>query len=277
MKSMMAAMLFGVLAGGVQADEAVKVTPIRLTETRVKSLVKEKSFYTPESELKLLLHVEGKTVNDAVSYGKIEFEQAVDDTGASLKPKKKGGMFSSGSDDDWKAVNEGMAGFGRDEDEPGFRLELELAPAARKATRISRLKGKIPVLAGGEAKTVKADKLKAMMGKTIEDPVLAKAGFKVRVLDPKKKEGSGFFSMGGENSVPIEVKGDLNAIKDMDIVDAKGESLVSSRSWSGSGDTRTYYLDLDKPASDAMTIKIDVVVGLKKLAVPFDFKDLELP
>ncbi len=265
-----------VLAIPAYGAQKIKIMPVQLVETRAKQF-KKKVKFPSTSELKLTIHVEGDQVNDATSYGKIKFDEAADDAGTDLKPKKAKGMSSfGGSDDEFKPLRSGMMGMRQEEDEKGFRLELSLGLPSRKAILISRLKGEFQVLAGGTEKTVTIKKPKNLIGKKVEDPVLEAAGLEARILDPKKKKG-GWFSMGGENSLSIELKGDLKAVQKMDVIDAKGKSLTSGHMSMGDHKKKTYSYDLDKPLDDTTTLKIELLVGLKTITVPLDLKDLELP
>lgn len=278
MKATGAIALGFVLAMPVQAADKITVTPVELVETRAKQF-KQKVKFAAESELKLTLYVEGDKVNDATSYGKIEFDEVADDAGGDLKPKKKKGMFSfGGGGDEFTSLRNGQMGMRQEKGEDGFRMELKIAASSRKATKISRLKGQFQVLAGGEKKTVAVKKVKSHIGKKIEDPALKAAGLEVRIVDPKKKQGGAFdFGMGGGDSLPIEFKGDLNVLQEVEIVDAAGKSVTSGYMSTGSDDKKTYSYDLKKPLDDKMTVKIELMVGLKTITVPFDLKDIELP
>ena len=160
-------------------------------------------------------------------------------------------------------------------DEKGFRVELSLAPSSRKAAKISQLKGSLQVLAGGEKKTATVKKLKSLIGKQVEDPNLKAAGLEIKILDPEKQKG-GFFS-GGPNSLPMEIKGNLNALQEFEILDASGEDVSSGHMSSGSDNKKTYIYDLDQPLDDTIVVKVELMVGLETITVPFDLKDIELP
>jgi hypothetical protein len=47
--------------------------------------------------------------------------------------------------------------------------------------------------------------------------------------------------------------------------------------WSGGDDDRTDTFELNRPLDDTMTLKIELIVGLKTVTVPFEIKDVELP
>ena len=269
--------VIAVLALAMPAYAAtINVTPVQIVETRVKQFGKKVKFGA-DSEMQITLHVEGEQVNDAVSYGTIEFEQAVDDAGGDLKPgEKEKGFLSSGGKGKFTPLRDGMMGMDQEEGEAGFRILFRMGLSSRKATKISRFKGQFPVLAGGEKKTVAVKKVKSLMGKNIEDPVLTAAGLQVTVPDPKKDKDN-FLSMGGPNSLPLKFQGDLKVLQKVDVKDAQGESVVGGHMATGMGKTKMFSYDLDKPLDDTMTVEIHLVVGPKTVVVPFDLKDVELP
>lgn len=282
------------VAGAVQvagqagkSDDATtakaKITPVEIMETRVAQLESEPK-WPRESALVVTIHIEGDEINDAASYGKVTFTKAVDDAETDLtkKEKKRGGFFSfGGSDDDkWTSISEQkkFKAFGDEEkmkELKGFDVELVLQPSARKATKIAVLSGSFPVLAGGEAKTVKATGLKSMIGKSIEDPALKEAGLAARIIDPKKEKG--FFGGVGDDMFAMELKGNLNAVQGFDVVDKSGESVSYGHSSMGEDEKKNYWFNLQKPLDDEFILQIDLMVGLKEMTVPFELKDLKLP
>lgn len=266
-----------------QSPKPVSVKATDVTETRV-SLAKgkKKPMFAPESELKVTLHVEGDEVKGASSYGKLRIETATDSAGTDLKPKEERSFFG-GSDDDFTSLTDDMArmrmGMSDDDkkDKPleAFDIELKLGVSARKATTIATLKGSFQVLAGGQEKVVTAKKLSTLTGKALDDPALKDAGLTITVADPKKAKASIFGS--DPNSITLQIKGDLKNLADVEILDAKGESVSNSTMSTGEEDNKTYTYGLEQPPDDTLQLRIKVLVGQKTVNVPFELKDVPLP
>ncbi len=259
------ALILGCVAP-VYGAPKVKITPVEVTETRAKQFAKTK--FPSNTQLKLLVHVEGDGINDAASFGNVQISEATDNAKGNMKPKKK--FVSSSGRNDFKSIRSGMLGMLQVKDEEGFRIHLELEPSLRKATKISRLKGTFQVLAGGEKKTVKVTKLTGLLGESLDDPILAEAGLKVRLLKPKSSDRA--------KTLSVEVKGDQSVLSGTPkLLDDRGKSASDSR-WSGGSDKlQTYHLGLRKSLDDAMTLEINLVIGQKTLTVPFDLRNIELP
>lgn len=257
----------------------ITLTPIRVTESRVKYLDGQEPGFGDRDELNVLVRVEGEQVAHASSYGHLKLTEAVDDTGADLKPKEKKSFFSA-REEGFESLRSGRLGMLQEEDEPGFRVELEMAPAARKAAKIKVLRGEFQVLAGGKEVKVTASKLPGMIGKSIEDPQLKAAGVEIRVLDPKKARG-GLFGLGGGGgdgkSLPLELKGKIAAVQKIEILDEDGETATQGHMSSGSDEQQNRTYDLKRPLDDKMKLQIDLIIGQKTVKVPFDLKDIPLP
>jgi len=261
-----------VLAGTAMAfaAESVSVKPTGIVETRVREIVKSSTLGMLPSSLTVKVRVEGDAVTGASTYGKVKFTEAVDDVGTDLRPKKEAGLFGLGGDDEgFTKINRFM----EDDKAPqakGFDMELYLGIPSRKATQIKALRGEFQVMAGGEEKTVSVTKLKSLMGKSIEDPALKAAGLTIKVLDPEK-QGE------GANTLALELKGNINAMKKGEILDAAGKSFSDGNFSMGSESEQTTTYSLSRPLDDAMMLKLHLVVGQKAVTVPVDLSDLALP
>jgi hypothetical protein len=274
-------MLMGGMLVGPTTDGKIEVKLTKVTEVRIKEIAPKKekeSFFSfgQEPGLTLTARVAGGLADAAKTKGKLKIEQAADDTGTDLKPEKKKSFFSiGGGDDDFEKIGAGMIHSSNDDKkEPGFDMDIKLKVPARKAQKLPLVKGEFQIQAGGEEQVVEVKKPRSQRGKAVGDPVLEKAGLTVTVKDPTKQ--SGFFS-GGEDDLSLEFKGDLSALDEIEVLDAEGEDASSGHMSSGSDDTKTYVMSMDKPLSDDMTVKIHLVVGLKTVTVPFEFKDVPLP
>lgn len=260
-------------AAAPTAGEQVTIAPISISETRSKNLVGEESGFGDRSGIELVIRVQGDSLKGATSFGKLKVADAKDDTGTDLKVKERP-MF--GNDDDFKPIQSGMLGMLQKKGEKGFRVKLDLGVAARKAMKISLVKGEFQVLAGGKEATVTAKSLPGMKGKTITDPKLKEAGVEITVVDPKKAGGM-FFGGSGPNSLALKMTGTLTAIQEVEVLDKAGKSATSGHMSSGSDNEQTVSYDLKQPLDDTMTLQIKLLIGQKAVTVPFEVKDVELP
>ena len=125
----------------------------------------------------------------------------------------------------------------------------------------------LEVLAGGEEKVVTLTKLKSMQGKPLADPVLKAAGINGKVTKPS----------GDDPALTVDYTGGTDAIKEVEILDAAGNSVSNGRFSTGFGGTQSVSYQLSKPLDDTMTMKMHLIVGQKTVKVPFELKDVKLP
>jgi hypothetical protein len=123
---------------------------------------------------------------------------------------------------------------------------------------------------------VSITKLTTMLGKAVTDPALAAAGVKVTVLDPKKAKAGLNFGGGDEPGITLEITGPEDAIEKMEVIEG-GKNVSNGSSSFGMNDKRTTTLSLEKPLTDAVTVKLHLMVGQKLVDVPIDLKDIPLP
>jgi len=246
---------------------AVKVQPAEVLETRLVTLVKKENVFSSDaSRLQVKLNIDGPEIKGATKWGKVKLTEAVDDAGTDLKPKKDDSGFAFGRNDDLEEISR----FGMSDEEKksnAFDVTINLALPARKAATIKSLKGEFEVMAGGEEKVVSLTKFKSMQGKALTDPVLKAAGINGKVTKPT----------GDDPALAIDYTGGTDAIKEVEILDAAGNSISNGRFSSGFGDTQNVNYMLSKPLDDTMTMKMHLVVGQKTVKVPFELKDVKLP
>lgn len=257
------------------------VTLKTLTETRELDVVKDR-FSGWQNGIELKLHADGPAVQGARRYGEFKIEKAVDDTGTDLTTPGAGPTV-------WNAMHEVRAPmvFGPQKDEPkptGFDFDLKLpTPSARSAKSMS-LKATMQVLVGGEKKIITVKPIKANLGKTLDDPALAAVGVKITLVDPAKGAGTGtvgrLMGIGSPKGVTLHIVGDPDAIASVEIVDASGKRASHdsmSRSKTGVTNEKTITYFLDKPPTDDLALNIEVWPGQKRITVPIELKDVQLP
>ena len=271
----------GIVSIAVTSMAAVTVTPVRISESRVKDLAakagQESSHMGFNEGLRLVVRLDGPEVAGATQYGKLKIAQATDDAGTNLLPKAEG-FGAEDAEGFVKFRSAMMMGiFSSDRDDPQLFVELRLDPAARKAGRIKLIKGQMQVIAGGESKTVEVKNPGAMLGKMIDDAALKQGGVQIQVLDPKKAD-QGMMMMAGDGpQVVVQIKGNLSVLDSIKVVDGQGKDLGQGEGSSSSKDVETRSITLSQAPDAQTTLKITLHVGQKTVNVPFELKDVPLP
>ena len=249
------------------ADAKVQVKPMRVEETRVKNIQPPaaNTFAGFPESLTVTVHLEGPELNGPATVAKVDVTQATDDTGKSLQHAERfPGLTPPPAPP--------LPG---EKKEQGLSVTIPLETSARKASRIAVLKGSIQLHAGGQAKTVVAGKVKALLGKSVTDPALTAAKVNVKVIDPKAS-GAGFAPPNGD-SLTVEVSGDTAALEKVEIDDASGQDVSNGGFSSESNGKKQIGVSMNAPLTDATTLKLHLIVGQKLLTVPLDLKDVPLP
>ena len=251
--------LLAVLVGLAVADDP-SVQPTQVVETRVRQLVKGDQPAWDAPDLMVHLRITGRDIKLAKMAEPPTITEAKDDTGADLMPPK----------DDLSRDEHApfLMGIGeRDDPKDAVDVPLHLKVPARNAKSIATLKGQVTLLAGGQEKAVSTADLAKLADKDIDSADLKAAGITVRIVGVEA-EGK---------KLKLRVSGAVQAIKSGDVLDG-GESIVQGTgvTTDEKGNTETTY-DLSKPLDAKTTLKIAVIVGQKKLVVPFALKGIELP
>jgi hypothetical protein len=171
----------------------------------------------------------------------------------------------------------GMMGMGdRAPAAPKPELELGLKQPSRKATKIVTIRGEVEVMSGGTRKQVDVSGLAARVGKTVEDPALKQAGIEVEVMDPKQAEE---FMMGDgeQQGVALRISGNLVALAEVDLVDARGQSVSQGKASSESDGVRKQFISMAKAPDAGTRLRLSVDVGQKLVIVPIELKEVPLP
>jgi hypothetical protein len=250
------------LAAGLHIQAAVQIIPARIEEVRTLILVDDKVSRTPPS-LKLTLSLSGPEAESAVRYGNLKLEEAVDDKGSSLIPTNdtfhEAAKFKDYSNAFFRKSNF------KGKTDP--QVELDLALAARPATRITRLRGTLDLAEQG---TLRTFELAALKG----------AGKKVLAVPPNAGVGITATVASGEavRSMAIEITGDESAVESLEVVDASGQKISSGMSsWAINGGPVQKTLTLRQPLDDSMKLVAKLSLNRKVTKVPFDLKDIKLP
>lgn len=247
------------------ADAAVEVTPQRIDETRVLIFNDDKVSRTPAA-LKLVLALDGAEAEAATQYGRMQIEEAVDNTGASLIPHPDS-FHSPAKFRDYENAFFRHSKFGGKSESAKPQVELDLALPARAAAKIAHLRGSLELSDGGKTNAVEVERLKSAGKKAVPLPNGSPVALTAAVPS-------------GDNirSISIESTGDDSALASLEIVDAGGKKISNGMSsWSVNGGPAQKSLGLSKPLDDSMKLVVKIISDRKFTKVPFDLKDIPLP
>ena len=255
------------------AEVAARVEQVQ--ESRHKIFAKDLN-YVASNGVDLKIVFEGPAIKGATSYGNWKIIEAVDDAGTDIKkPAEMGSTLPPSLREKLKSqkneFDKVQHFFTKDKAGDTARVELKLGTPARKATKISKVKGEVQLQCGGDRKVVKVSKLLSLNGKTIEDPQFKAAGLVAKITANKQT-----------NELEVEYSGNLDALAEMgfdepSIVNAKGERASNGNS-GGTFDGKTNMTyNLSMPLDDSLVLQIPVITGQKIVTVPFELKDIELP
>lgn len=273
-------MLATMLCGMVRADPAtmprdtaarakgVKVSVEDISETRDADLF-------PPSQLDLKwgipnhvliqLRFQGNSVKNVSQMGPVVVYEATDDLNETLVEKPPATTRPAPAvKSDMRAAEEG---FEADEAGTFGRTSFALRSPARRATKIVKLRGEFPVMAGGDRKMVKITDLPSRFGKFLNDPTLTQAGVKVWI-DAKKESATN-----DRTDLLFKLSGNLSAIRQVKVFDGNNE--LSTGAWYSSQDPRP--IALGRAITKQTVLKLFVVVNEKRVTVPFDFSNIPLP
>ncbi len=253
----------GFFAG--MAHAAVEVMPQRIEEARAVIFKDDKVSRTVPA-LKLVLALDGPEAESATQYGRVKLEEAADNNGTSLIPRPDAFHDPSKFREYANAFFRNSK-FGGKSERAKPQVELDLALAARAATRIVRLRGSLELSDGGKTNAVEVGDLKHAGKKAVPLPNGSPVGLTIVVP-----------SDNNVRSISLESTGEDSALASVEVVDANGKRISTGiSSWSLNGGPAQRSLGLAKPLDDSMKLVVKVVSDRKCTKVPFDLKDIELP
>ena len=160
-------------------------------------------------------------------------------------------------------------------------LALAVPAAARKATKLTSVKGEVHFRAGGEKKTLTVNAIKTRFGTELKDSALDLAKLKISVLDPAGPKGKRWHA---EQSpiILLDVTGDKDAIASIDVLDAESKNVSDDHNFmmktvDANSFTYSYGVNLKAPLNDQMKLRIQLYVGQQMVKVPFELHDIPLP
>jgi hypothetical protein len=247
------------------ADAAVEVTPQRIEETRALVFKDDKVSRSPAA-MKLVLALDGAEAESATQYGRVQIEEAADNTGASLIPRADS-LHSPAKFKDYANAFFRNSKFGGKSESTKPQVELDLALPGRAAVKIARLRGSLELSDGGKTNSVELAALKHAGKKAVPLPNGSPVGLSIVVP-----------SDDNVRSISIECTGDDGALASVEVVDANGKRISNGMSsWSLNGGPVQKSLGLSKPLDDSMKLVVKIISDRKFAKVPFDLRDVPLP
>jgi hypothetical protein len=247
------------------AEAAVEVIAQRIEETRALVFKDDKISRSPAA-LKLVLALDGAEAESATQYGRVEIEEAADNTGASLILRADS-FHSPAKFRDYENAFFRHSKFGGKSESVKPQVELDLALPARAAVKVAHLRGSLELSDGGKTNTVELADLKHAGKKAVPLPNGSPVGLLIVVP-----------SDDNVRSISVESTGDDNALASLEVVDASGKRISNGMSsWSFNGGPAQKSLGLAKPLDDSMKLVVKIVSDRKFTKVPFYLKDVPLP
>lgn len=247
------------------ARAAVEVTAFRIEETRTVQFTDDGISRNQET-MKLTLSLHGPEAESSVRYGNLKLEEAVDDQGTSLIPKKD--FFNdSAKFKDYDNAFFRDSKFGNSTKPADPQVEVTLGLSKRTAAKIARLRGSITLSDKGTSQSAELANLKQPGKRTLTIP--PEAHFGVTVDIPSGDD---------VHSIPVVVTGDENVLDSLDVVDGSGEKVSNGMSsFSMNGGPAQKSIEISRPIDASMKLVAKFSLNRKLIVVPFDLKDITLP
>lgn len=250
------------LPATARADEAIKVSPFAVSESReatMHELARDAS-----SSLTLTLLLEGEAIKSVTHLGAVDVTAATDDQGRSLKGTSRGFSARFG-----KIEREHMWFFMDEKPQDKIKVDVRLEAPQRSAKALKRVAGSIK-LRKVETTDVLVGDLASQVGKQVENATLKKLGVTLTVekFQPQNRGELLKFKLTDPKELVVEY----------DLIDADGEQINRSAGAFGFGDSKTVTLGAgSKPAPANARLKLIVTTKEQEISVPFEVKDVKLP
>lgn len=257
------------LAEGEGDDVAVVVTHVQ--ETRTRQYVRSERRPVEEGKLELGLEIRGDAINAGSQISNIEITEATDDAQTDLTPDPE-------ALDSLIDFRSRLSSFGHPDPEPEvLRMRLPLKLPKRTAKVIRGLKGKVTMSAGGEIKELIVKDILGKIGNRVEDETLKDSGLEIRIVDPRDVMPDRGKNEPISSKVGVEVRGNVSALRAVDVVDENGQSIAEGVGAFYIKDQTVMVVDLIHDLDDVSRLKIRYLSGAREVVVPFEATDLELP
>jgi len=243
----------------------VKVTPIQVTETRVKRLIDDSSKNAYRSQLAIKLRFSGESLRKLTRYGRENVEAAKDDKGSSLVRENR---FRSKNL--YRVYRRRPNSVDSKDPQPlnQYERSIYLDAPSRDATSISALKGEVTLAVSDTISTsIPLSKLKDQVGKEIDDPTIKKMGLTITLRRLTA------------NSASVKFSGEKEAREKflyLMFEDKEGKTLAATHPYAGfregSGSVNSF-----RKLPDDVKLKFVFETKRNEIVVKFDLKDIPLP
>jgi hypothetical protein len=255
--------------------EGVKITVSTVQETREKDLITAEEIDEEmrvrcvglgETGIWVHLRVTGKAAAEAMRFGFLKIDKAVDDTGENLALGRAPSLVGNYDDTTIDATKARV--------KDGFVMTVELSPAARKAAKIAALAGAFTMLCGGKQQEIVIQDVRSLVGKELQEPQLVKAGVKITPLKPDATAPED-----ADKKVGYALSGNTAVVVRIEFTDASGKAVEGSGAESITRDrgVLTRHIWLKEKLPEKAALRVTVLVGAKEVRVPIDLKDIPLP
>lgn len=250
------------LPASARADEAIKVSPFTVSESReatMHELARDKS-----SSLTLTLLLEGEAIKSVTHLGAVEVTAAADDKGNRLEGLSRGFSTRFG-----KINREHMWFFMDEKPRDKIKVDVRLEAPPRSAKALRGVAGSIK-LRKVQTTDVFIGDLASKVGKQVDHAALKKLGVTLQIekYEPQNR---------GEY-IEFKLTDPKELVVDYALVDAKGEAINRAASAFGFGDSKTVDLGGGSKAAPANArLKLIVTTEQEEISVPFEVKAIELP
>jgi|GEM_PF-1375647 len=228
--------------------------------------------------IELNLDIVGEDAAKASGYGFVELQTATDNNGNALALAGNG--LSFGAD----VAEIDHDDFFVEHPENGCRATIRLLPPADAPAAIASAQGKLKLFVTEESSDVVIDNVKSLLGQTINNPVLAAAGFELKISEVTE-DGNTVWKIewanppGDINKAQQMISGVGQGIGAPELVDADGNSVAGfnystfgfgnqvSVEWSAA-------VDPDNPFPDDVRLQIKVNSKVTIVDVPFNVQNV---
>ena len=216
-------------------------------------------------DLQLNIEAKGDMAATAIYYGMVKITKLEAD-GKAIKTKKDKFQFNS-PEKNFIKVERSENSFFNKHPKDGVRLTLDFEHPENKLKAFTAVEGEFKIRTGGKRESTKIENALAMAGKEIENEKLKSLSIKAEI---KQDEGN----------LVLELKGDLQPVYDVKLVNRKGKKpdKLMGNGWSGSDKIANYSFQFqDEEIADDLVLQISLATDMKEMTVPFKLKDVAVP
>jgi hypothetical protein len=217
----------------------------------------------PEGALFGLMEIKGQPIVDGFAFGHFQITAAQDDTGKNIKlavPVQD--KFNKEFGEQFVELDHFFL-----EEKSTLPINFVLEPPGDGAKSLARLEGTIKIKVRS---SIDVPDILKKVGTTLTEPkALAEAG-EFKIVKPETDDGQ------PGHVVAIDFIGNEEAVKEMGLVDANGESISTSRSSFGFGNKKHIVFASDEKLPAGTKLRISLAGTDRTVIVPFKFEDTKI-